>query len=145
MLSISGVPTPPATPPSNQTFELPNPIIEGLSDKKQISRITQAFAQYYWRSHFESNPVDPATFLDRVFTDYADYEPDVLGQWLSLDLDAPKMSSLYRLYKTCLNYGVNSGTRAKAAEAKRYQGVCSQVKYLLIVREVFRGNQGFSK
>jgi hypothetical protein len=74
-------------------------------------------AKYYWPCHFEHNPVDPASFIDRIMTDYANHKRDVVGEWVE------NMSPLYRAYKACLNFGVKNGTPRKAVEAKQYQGV----------------------
>lgn len=84
---------------------------------KDAARINRVLAEYYWPRHFERGEVDPASFLDRVMSDYAHYEPDVVGNWLE------NMSVLYKLYKVCLNYGASYGTPAKAAQAKKFQGV----------------------
>ena len=75
------------------------------------------FVEYYWPRHFERNPVDPATFIDRIMTDYAHYEPDVVGEWLR------NKSPLITLYKACLGYGTKHGTPGKALEAKGFQNV----------------------
>ena len=119
---MSALLTPPSSLP-NYISALPNPIIEGICSKKEVSRITLEFAKYYWPRHFERGAVDPASFLDRIFTDYAEYSLDVLGQWLSLDLDASKLATVYRLYKACINYGVKAGSPLKAVEAEKFQGV----------------------
>jgi hypothetical protein len=129
IIRMSALLTPPSSPP-NHISALPNPIIEGICDKKEVSRITLEFAKYYWPRHFERVAVDPASFLDKIFTDYAEYSVDVLGQWLSLDLDASKLSTVYRLYKACLNYGVKAGSPLKAAEAERFQGVLARLELI---------------
>jgi hypothetical protein len=86
---------------------------------KDAARVNRALAEYYWTRHFERKEVDIATFVDRLMTDYAFYEPDVVGDWLE------DMSVVYKLYKVCLNYGASHGTPAKAAQAKLHQGVRS--------------------
>ena len=63
--------------------------------------------------------MDPASFIDRIMTDYATHERDVVGEWVD------DMSPLYKSYRACLNHGVKNGTPRKAAEAKQYQGVLS--------------------
>lgn len=75
------------------------------------------FVEYYWLRHFERNPVDPATFIDRIMTNYAHFKPDVVGEWLR------NMSPLMTLYKACLGYGTKHGTPGKAIEAKGFQNV----------------------
>ena len=121
---MSALPTPPSSPPTYPTSQiLPSPIIEGLKNNREVAQVTLAFAKYYWPLHFERGSVDLASFLEKIFVDYADYEPDILGQWLSLDMNASKMAPLYRLYKACLNYGVRAGTYANAEAAKKCQGV----------------------
>ena len=67
--------------------------------------------------------MDPASFIDRIMTDYTNYETDVVGEWLE------NMSPPYKLYKACLQYGVSNGTPAKAIEARQYQGVIPLFKY----------------
>jgi hypothetical protein len=105
---------------------------------KEASRINRALAEYYWLRHFEKAEVDPASFFDRVMTDYADYEPDVVGEWLE------NMSVLYKLYKVCLNYGVSYGTPTKAAQAKSFQGVRPPLfGKLLIQRKPWQENHEF--
>jgi hypothetical protein len=123
VIFIMSAPLTPTPSPPDYLSALPNPLIEDIADKKEVARLTLEFAKYYWPRHFERGAVDPASFLDRIFTDYAEYPKDVLGRWLSLDLEGSKLSTAYRLYKACLNYGVKAGSLRKADEAKGYQGV----------------------
>lgn len=146
---MSQVPTPPAsrdasenphestpTPSNPSRPRLPMPPTETNTTRENVILRTR-FAEYYWPRHFETNPVDPATFIDRVMTDYANYERDVVGEWLRSKTD------LYKLYKACIQYGVKNGTRAKALEAGTYQKVI-QMRFtrILIIRKRFRENQG---
>jgi hypothetical protein len=113
-------PSPPS-PPSRghagvRALHLPPPPCE-RNTPKQISQIHQLLAPYYWRLHFEENPCDPASFLDRIMTDFAVHENDPVGEWIV------NMSPLYKAYRACLKYGADNGTPRKALEAKRYQGV----------------------
>ena len=110
--------TSPASPPSyrNEMQYLPPPPCE-RNTPREISQVHQAFAQYYWPRHFESSQCDPASFFDRIMTDYARVDGDPVGEWLV------NMSPIYKVYKACLKYGVENGTPKKALEAKRYQGV----------------------
>jgi hypothetical protein len=93
------------------------PLPTGRETPKEAATINRAFWNYYWPRHFESGPADPATFIDRVLTDYASHERDIVGEWLE------DMSRLYKIYKACIKYGADRGTPAKAEEAKGYQGV----------------------
>jgi hypothetical protein len=86
---------------------------------QQKAITTRLFAEYYWPRHFETGAVDPASFIDRIMTDYANYEDDVVGRLLE------DMSPVYKLYKECLQYGVTRGTPSKAIEARSYQRVLS--------------------
>lgn len=72
---------------------------------------------------------------------------DILGQWLSLDLNSSKLSTVYRLYKACLNYGVKAGSPRKAAEAEKFQGVfiCPTRIQILIARYDCLRNQEFRR
>jgi hypothetical protein len=109
--------TPPASPPANVVLlDLPTPPTLRESPK-EAAAVNRAFWDYYWPRHFEKGPVDPASFIDRVMTDYADHETNVVGKWVE------DMSRLYKIYRACLNYGAARGTPNKAAEAKSYQGV----------------------
>lgn len=130
---MSQLNTPPSTPPPTVHFDLPTqpslPISNAASrpqlpeppsagkTPQQMSKITRLFAEYYWPRHFEVASVDPAMFIDRIMTDYTNYETDVVGEWLE------NMSPPYKLYKACLQYGVSNGTPAKAMEARQYQRV----------------------
>lgn len=118
--------TPPSSPPaSGNVYELTPPPPSLLlpipptsnDSRQQEATVRTGIAKYYWPRHFECNPVDPASFIDRIMTDYANYERDVVGEWVV------NMSPLYKSYRACLNYGVKNGTPRKAAEAKQYQGV----------------------
>ena len=124
--------TPPPSPRASglayEGVSLPTPP-SSRSTRGELTSASQAFARYYWPRHFETNPADPASFIDRVMTDYAHYEGDVLGEWLD------DMSTVYRIYKCCLQYGISHGTPAKAAEAKGYQGVVHWARRWLIWRE----------
>jgi len=101
----------------NGTAELPPPP-QPTDTRQQEAVVSAAFAVYYWPRHFETSPIDPASFLRRLFTDYQDYhERDLIGEWTE------NMSPVYKIYKVCLQYGTKNGTTAKAAAAKRYQGV----------------------
>ena len=91
--------------------------------RKREAAMNLAFAEYYWPRHFERGPVDLASFLDRLFTDYTNHERDYIGEWTQ------NMSPVYRIYKVCLQYGSKNGTRSKAAEAKNYQGVFSYSRH----------------
>jgi hypothetical protein len=109
--------TPPASPAANPILsDLPTPptLRETL---KEAAAVNRAFWDYYWPRHFERGPVDPASFIDRVMTDYADHETNVVGEWVE------NMSRLYKIYRACLKYGAERGTPNKAAEAKSHQGV----------------------
>jgi hypothetical protein len=110
--------SPPSSPAASyiQPIALPPPPSE-KNTPKQIAQVHQALAPYYWRHHFERNPCDPASFIDRIMTDYAQHEGDPVGEWVE------NMSPLYRAYRACLNYGAKGGTPAKSLEAKRYQKV----------------------
>ena len=68
-----------------------------------------------------TSSLDPASFIDRIMTDYADYQGDPVGEWLQ------NMSPLYKLYKACLKYVVDHGPPEKRTEAARYTGVSSVV------------------
>jgi hypothetical protein len=123
--------TPPASPPAiYQAEDTPPPNAPNLpalpsptDSREEEARICKRIAQHYWVSHFEVEPVDPASFIDRLMTDYVEYEGDVVGEWLE------NMRTPYKLYRVCLNYGAASGTPAKALEAKRYQKVHSLFKF----------------
>lgn len=104
------------SPESSATTHLPMPPTS-TDPRQQEAAVRKGIAKYYWPRHFEHNPVDPASFIHRIMTDYANYERDVVGEWVE------DMSPLYKAYKACLNYGVKNGTPRKAAEAKQYQGV----------------------
>ena len=108
---------PPMQRPLGARFaSLPTP--PSANDSRQeAARINREFAEYYWPRHFEHSSVDPASFIDRIMTDYANYESDVVGEWVE------NMSPIYVLYRACLKFGVERGTPGKAIEAKRYQGV----------------------
>ena len=110
--------TPPATAPSHrdEMQSLPPPPCE-RNTPREISQVHRKFAQHYWPRHFESSPCDPASFFDRIMTDYAPVDGDPVGEWLV------NMSPIYKVYKACLKYGVENGTPKKSLEAKRYQGV----------------------
>lgn len=110
--------TPPPQP-SPLSVVLPPPPIEN-NTPKEIARIHRLIAEYYWRRHFENNSVDPASFIDRMMTDYANHESDVVGDWVQ------NMSPLYKSYRACLKYGIDNGTPRKKNEAKQYQGVFSE-------------------
>jgi hypothetical protein len=120
---MSYLPTPPATPtsspegtppPDNRNLPiLPSP----TATRKEESRLCKIIAEYYWIPHFEFNSADPASFIDKLMTDYADDENDVVGEWLE-DMKMP-----YKLYRVCLNYGAARGSPEKALEAKTFQGV----------------------
>ena len=119
MSSHSTVPTP-TTHADQDVTSLPPYNPESFSPneaRKQEAAMNLAFAKYYWPRHFERGPVDPASFLDRLFTDYTDHERDIIGDWTQ------NMSPVYKIYKVCLQYGRKNGTPAKAADAKKYQGV----------------------
>ena len=119
---LTMLPTPPSSPPlshnliSRLSIALPEPPFKRDS-KEQISNKCAVLAEYYWPRHFERNTVDPASFIDRLMTDYATYESDVVNTWID------DMSLVYRIYKVCLNYGRKKGTPLKAQQAKSYQGV----------------------
>src|SRR5277367_2625065 len=91
--------------------------------RQQEVAVRQGFSEYYWPNHFEQSSVDLASSLERVFTDYASHERDLVGEWTKDN----GMSVMYKIYKACLNYGSKNGTPAKAAEAKKYQGVLRKV------------------
>jgi hypothetical protein len=124
------LPTPPSSPPTTHNFiptrissvppNLPTPPSKSDSPP-QVSSKCNALAEYYWQRHFEQNSVDPASFIERLMTDYAEYKcneyEDIVSQWVD------DMSLVYRIYKNCLNYGCHKGTRLKADQAKSYQGV----------------------
>jgi hypothetical protein len=82
------------------------------------AQIRQLFAQYYWKHHFESSSVDPVSFLDRILTDYSNYDSDIVGQWLNNN-----MQYVYKAYRACLAYGIKNGTVDKARDAKQFQSV----------------------
>jgi hypothetical protein len=120
-----------ATPPSNlpgtssyigAASSLPPPPSEHNTPKK-ISQVHRAFAQYYWPRHFEKATCDPASFIDRVLTDYTDHETDPVGDWIN------NISPIYKAYRACLKYGAENGTPVKAQEARKYQGVFSNLRF----------------
>ena len=78
-----------------------------------------AFAEFYYKRHSESGPLDPGSFIDQVMTDYALYEGDIVGDWLT------NMSPLYKLYKACIKYVVDHGPPERKNEAQQYQRVRS--------------------
>jgi hypothetical protein len=123
--------SPPPRTPSAST--LPTPILSSsiLTPKDASARRT-AFARYYWPRHFESSPADPASFLDRVLTEYADHPVDMVGDWVE------NMSAFYKMYKACLLHGISAGTPPKAEEAKQYQGVITRSNRLMHKRTLAR-------
>ena len=112
-VSGGGTPVPPFNP------ALPKPP-QRTDTRQQEAAVTSAFSKYYWPRYFEQSPVDPASFFERLFADYANHEQDLIGDWTE------DMSPVYRIYKVCLQYGTKNGTPAKAAEARNYQGVRDQ-------------------
>jgi hypothetical protein len=108
--------TPPPAPDRGCLPIPPSP----TNSRQEAALINRGFCEYYWPRHFETGPVDPASFLDRILTDYSDYEgQDVIGAWLE-DWNVP-----YKLYRSCLQYGATRGSPSKAVEVRAYQGVTS--------------------
>jgi len=102
-------------PPFDPALPLPP---QPTDTRQQQAAVARAFAEHYWPLYFERSPtVDPASFFERLFYDYANHEQDLIGDWTK------DMSPVYRIYKVCLQYGTKNGTSSKGAEAKMYQGV----------------------
>jgi hypothetical protein len=114
------LPTPPTSPPPGALPSNLPPLPSPGETRKEAAGINRAFFDYYWPRHFVHAPADPATFIDRVLTDYS-HERDIVGEWLE------EPSRLYIIYRACLNYVAIRGTRAKAEEAKSYQTVVPKV------------------
>jgi len=114
------------TPPHSSNSPNPNLPIPPASTNspKQKAQVNRAFAEYYWPLHFERNPVDPATFIDKLMTDYANYEPDVVGEWIK------SMSPVYILYRACIHYGYMNGSPTKVEEIKPFQGVSFSLRII---------------
>ena len=120
------LPTPPASPPASYETE-PTPPPAGLlpvppraGDSPEVAADRRGkLAEYYWSRHFENGPLDPAPFLDRLFTDYATYEGNVVGEWLD------NMSPPYKLYKKCLVHCIKNGSPDEQISARTYQKVTS--------------------
>ena len=87
------------------------------TNRREASAARNTLAKYYFTKLTDSNPVDPAAFLDRVFTDYAKYESDVVGDWLK------NLSPLYQLYRTYVKYAIDHGSRDVQTMGEKYQGV----------------------
>lgn len=85
--------------------------------RQESAKCRQALAEYYWVRHFETGLIDPASFIDRLMTDYARYDSGLVDEWLE------DMSTPYQIYRTCLQHGVKYGRPDKAALAKSFQGV----------------------
>ena len=122
-------PTPPASPaasgdthestssPSTTlTIQLPPPPMSTDNRQQEVAK-RMGMVEYYWPRHFEKNSLDVATFLDRVMTDYAYHETNIVGIWID------NMNTLYKLYKACLAYGSKHGSPNKSIEAKQYKDV----------------------
>ena len=90
--------------------QLPSP-----TQQAGLPHFRTAFAEFYYKRHFESGPLDPASFIDQVMTDYAHYDGDVVGDWLI------NMSPLYKLYKACIKYVVDHGPPQRKNEAQQHQ------------------------
>ena len=84
---------------------------------KPQADIRGAFALYYWPRHFEQSSVDPVSFVERVFDDFAFCEDDIVGQWLE------NMSPLYKAYKACLQHGLRKGSPEKQKEVMNFRNV----------------------
>ena len=117
------LPTPPTSPPPGVLPSKLPPLPSPGETRKEAADINRAFFDYYWPRHFAHAPADPATFIDRVLTDYASHERDIVGEWLEKESRA----RLYIIYKACLNYVAIRGTPAKADEAKSYQTMVLKV------------------
>jgi hypothetical protein len=98
---------------------MPDPpaLAQDNKSNREVAAINDALKEYYWPRHFQTGPVDLPSFIHRIMTDYADYERDVVYAWFK------DMSPIYKLYSSCLAYGVAWGTPLKAAEAKSFQRV----------------------
>ena len=114
-------PTPPASPNAStaamQNIPDPPALAEDNKSSREVAVINDALREYYWPRHFETGPVDLASFIHRIMTDYADYERDVVYAWFK------DMAPIYKLYSSCLAYGLAWGTPPKATEAKSFQCV----------------------
>jgi homoserine dehydrogenase len=120
--------TPPASPassgdtyestfsPTSSTLQLPPPPVSTDSRQQEVAKRI-GMVEYYWPRHFEKNPVDPAAFFDRVMTDYAYHDTNIVGVWID------DKNTLYKLYKACLEYGCRHGTPNKSLQAKQYKEV----------------------
>ena len=98
-------------------LQLPIPPTKDCS-KQEAAQRRQILAQYYWPLHFQKGPVDPASFLDRVMTDYAYYDQSMVLQWTE------NPSPVYTLYKACLAYAIQHGRK----EGEAYQQVLTSSK-----------------
>ena len=96
---------------------LPVPPTSKTGEKKDAARLRLECVKFYYVHHFANGPFDPASFIDRIMTDYADYEQDVVGDWVA------NMSPLYKLYKACIKYVIEHGSLEISEEARRYQAV----------------------
>jgi len=95
---------------------LPVPPTSGTS-KKEAARIRLECAKFYYTEHFQNGPLDPASFIDRIMTDYSTYELDVLSDWIT------NMSPLYKLYKTFIKYVIEYGSTERIQEGRQYENV----------------------
>lgn len=132
-MSFQCLPTPPSSnvthvfPPFNPA--LPLPPQPSTDNHQQAAAARLRFAEYYWPRHFEQSSTDLASFLERVFTDYANHERDLVGDWTK------DLSVMYKTYRACLEYGSKNGTPIKAAEARTYQKVLQSRCVRLIARK----------
>ena len=131
-MSVQCLPTPPSSngthvfPPFNPALPLPP---QPTDNRQQEAAARGRFAEYYWPRHFEQSSTDLASFLERVFTDYANHERDLVGDWTK------DLSVMYKTYTACLQYGSKNGTPVKAAEARTSQKVLPSRRVGLIARK----------
>ena len=114
-----------SSPPISSTIQLPPPPVSTDNRQQEVAKRT-GIVEYYWPRYFEQNPLDPAKFFDRIMTDYAYHDTDIVGSWIE------DMTSLYKLHKACLTYGAKHGTLQKSVEAKQFQIVLS---FILVIDE----------
>ena len=108
---------------SQTSTKLPTPPVNGgpqtSGQKSESARLRPNIADCYFAQHAQKSPLDPATFFDKMMTDYTSFEGDPVGKWIA------NKSPLYKSYNAYINYVVQHGQLDQKKQAKQFQNALS--------------------